>query len=69
MTRLGTAIVAGCLVAMWVVAAYVIGQDTPVKVPADIRPVPSYTPFTQTPRSGGAMVGQLSDPTLSGLAP
>lgn len=49
--HLGTAVICFCLVAMWLIIAYVIGQDSPqYVVPADIRPVPSYSPFTHTPQ-------------------
>lgn len=51
MTHNQIAIVVACVSAMLIVAGFVIGRDTPPKVPADHRPVPSYTPFTQTPRS------------------
>jgi hypothetical protein len=49
MTRNQIAIVVACISAMLIVAAYVLGQDTPPKVPAGTSPAPSYTPFTHTP--------------------
>lgn len=69
MTGRQAGVVGALVVLMWLVIAFIFWSDVPVTVPADIRPAPSYTPFTQAPRSGGALVGQPSDPSLSGLAP